>query len=69
MNVMLLIFIITNVELRFEQCVPQLDLELMRKRPQKREDHLIFISFRVKKFTERNTQPKTKKNKKKNFNV
>jgi hypothetical protein len=29
---------------------PQLDLEVRCKRPQKKEDHLIFINFGVKKF-------------------
>jgi hypothetical protein len=29
----------------------QLDLEVMAKDPKKREDHLIFINFGVKKFT------------------
>jgi hypothetical protein len=33
------------------------------KRPKKREDHLIFINFGVKKFILKNTQ------KKKNFEV
>jgi hypothetical protein len=41
----------------------QLDLEVMCKRSKKREDHLIFINFRVKKFIIKNTQ------KKKNFDV
>jgi hypothetical protein len=34
----------------------QLDLEVRCKRPQKREDHLIFINFRVKKFILKNTR-------------
>jgi hypothetical protein len=36
-------------------CV-QLDLELRCKRPKKREDHLIFINFGVKKFIVKNIQ-------------
>jgi hypothetical protein len=36
----------------------QLDLEVRYKRPKKREDHLIFINFRVKKFTVINTPKK-----------
>jgi hypothetical protein len=35
--------------------------KLVSKDPKKREDHLIFINFGVKKFTLKNTQ------KKKNF--
>jgi hypothetical protein len=35
----------------------------MCKRPKKREDHFIFINYRIKKFTIKNTQ------KKKNFDV
>jgi hypothetical protein len=38
----------------------QLDLEVRCKRPKKREDHLIFINFGVKKFTLKNTQKKIK---------
>jgi hypothetical protein len=34
----------------------QFDLEVMCKRPKKREDHLILINFGVKKFTVKNTQ-------------
>jgi hypothetical protein len=41
----------------------QLDLEVKYKRPKKKEDHLIFINFGVKKFTLKNTS------KKKNFDV
>jgi hypothetical protein len=41
----------------------QLDLEVRCKRPKKREDHLIFINFGVKKFTLKNTP------KKENFDV
>jgi hypothetical protein len=36
----------------------KLDLEVRCKRPQKKEDHLIFINFDVKKFTVKNTQKK-----------
>jgi hypothetical protein len=36
----------------------QLDLEVRCERPQKREEHLIFINFGVKKFTLKNTQKK-----------
>jgi hypothetical protein len=36
----------------------QLDLEVRCKRPKKREDHLIFINFGVKKFTVKSTQQK-----------
>jgi hypothetical protein len=36
----------------------QLDLEVMAKDPKKREDHLIFINFGVKKFILKNTQKK-----------
>jgi hypothetical protein len=56
-------FILTNLELKFE-AYAQLDLEVRCKRPRKkREDHLIFINFGVKKFTPKNTP------KKKNFDV
>jgi hypothetical protein len=34
----------------------QLGLEVKCKRPKKKEDHLIFINFGVKKFTLKNTQ-------------
>jgi hypothetical protein len=37
----------------------QLDLEVRCKRPKKREEHLIFIHFGVKKFTLKKT-PKIK---------
>jgi hypothetical protein len=33
----------------------QLDLEVRCKRPKKREDHLIFTNFGVKKFIGKNT--------------
>jgi hypothetical protein len=55
--------IITNMELRFEQCVLNLIWKGVAKDPKKREDYLIFINFGVKKFTIKNTQ------KKKNFDV
>jgi hypothetical protein len=38
-------------------CV-QLDLEVRCKRPKKREDHLVFINFGVKKFIVKNTHKK-----------
>jgi hypothetical protein len=34
----------------------QLDLEVMDKRPNKREDHVIFINFGIKNFIVRITQ-------------
>jgi hypothetical protein len=34
----------------------QLNLEVMCKRPKKREDYLIFVNFGVKKFIVKNTQ-------------
>jgi hypothetical protein len=37
----------------------QLYLEVMCKRSKKREDHLIFINFGVKKFTIPNIKKKT----------
>jgi hypothetical protein len=49
--------IITNMELRFEPCV-QLDFEVRCKRPKKRDDHVIFINFGVKKSIIDNTQKK-----------
>jgi hypothetical protein len=36
----------------------QLDLEVRCKSPKKREEHLIFINFGVKKFTLKNTPRK-----------
>jgi hypothetical protein len=36
----------------------QLDLEVRSKRPKKKKKHLIFINFRVKKFTLNNSQKK-----------
>jgi hypothetical protein len=54
---------ITNLELRFELCVPNLIWKREAKDPEKRKDHLIFITFGVRKSTEENTQ------KKKNFDV
>jgi hypothetical protein len=47
---------ITNLELRFELCVPNLIWKREAKDPKKREDHLIFINFGIKKFTVKNTQ-------------
>jgi hypothetical protein len=41
----------------------QLDLKVRCKRPQKREDHLIFSNFGIKKFTLKSNPPK------KNFDV
>jgi hypothetical protein len=38
-------------------CV-KFDLEVRCKKPKKRKDHLIFINFRVKMFTIKNTQKK-----------
>jgi hypothetical protein len=37
----------------------QLDLEVMCKRPKKRQDHLIFINFGIKKFTIKNIKKGT----------
>jgi hypothetical protein len=48
--------IITSMELRFEPCVRNLIWKWGAKDPKKRDDHLIFINFGVKKFTLRNTQ-------------
>jgi hypothetical protein len=44
------------MELRFEPCVLNLIWKWGAKDPKKREDHLIFISFEVKKFILKNTQ-------------
>jgi hypothetical protein len=38
------------MELRFEPCVLNLIWKWGAKDPKKREDHLIFINFGVKKF-------------------
>jgi hypothetical protein len=51
-------FMITNMELRFEPMCGQLDLELRCKTPKKREDHLIFFNFGIKKFILKSTQKK-----------
>jgi hypothetical protein len=50
--------IITNMELRFGPCALNLIWKWCAKDPKKREDHLIFINFGVKKFTLINTQKK-----------
>jgi hypothetical protein len=57
-------FMITYLELRFELCVPNLIWEREAKDPKKREDHLIFINFGVKKFIVKDIQKK-----KKNFDI
>jgi hypothetical protein len=51
------------MEFRFEPCVLNLIWKWGAKDPKKREDHLIFINFGIKKFTLKNTQ------KKQNFDV
>jgi hypothetical protein len=51
------------MELRFEPCLLNLIWKCFAKDPKKREDHLIFINFGVKKFIVRNTP------KKQNFDV
>jgi hypothetical protein len=51
-------FILTNLELTFEPCILNLIWKCGAKDPQKREDHLIFINFGVKKFIVKNTQKK-----------
>jgi hypothetical protein len=51
--------IITNMELRHESLVPNLIWKWGAKdpkNPKKREDHLIYINFGVKKFIVKNTQ-------------
>jgi hypothetical protein len=53
----------TNLELKFEACMLNFIWKWGAKDPKKREDHLIFINFWIKKFTLKNTQ------KKKNFDV
>jgi hypothetical protein len=55
--------IITNMELRFEPCVLNLIWKWCPKNWKKREDHLIFINFGIKKFRVKNIQ------KKQNFDV
>jgi hypothetical protein len=52
--------ILTNLELGFEPCVLNLIRKWVVKDPQKRKDHLIFINFRVKKFTIKKQPKKTK---------
>jgi hypothetical protein len=44
-------FMLTNLELKFEVCMFNLIWKWGAKDPKKREDHLIFINFGVKKFT------------------
>jgi hypothetical protein len=48
------------MELRFEPCVLNLIWKRGAKDPKKREEHLIFINFGVKKFTQKKTQKKKK---------
>jgi hypothetical protein len=48
--------ILTNLELTFEACMLNLIWKWCAKDPSKREDHLIFINFGIKKFTLKNTQ-------------
>jgi hypothetical protein len=48
--------IIKNMELKFEPCVLNLIWKPCVKDQRKREDHVVFINFGVKKFTIRNTQ-------------
>jgi hypothetical protein len=55
--------ILTNLELKFEACMVNLIWKWGAKDPKKREDHLIFINFGMKKFTLKNTPQK------KNFDV
>jgi hypothetical protein len=50
--------IFTNLELKFEACMLNMIWKWGAKDPKKREDHLIFINFGVKKFTPKNTQKK-----------
>ena len=50
------LLILTNIELRFEQCILNLIWKWCAKDPQKREYHLIFMNFKVKKFTIKTTQ-------------
>jgi hypothetical protein len=49
---------LTNLELNFEACMLNLIWKWGAKDPKKREDHLIFINFGVKKFTLKNTPKK-----------
>jgi hypothetical protein len=55
--------ILTNLELKFEAWMLNLIWKWGAKDLEKREDHLIFINFGVKKFTLKNTPQK------KNFDV
>jgi hypothetical protein len=48
--------ILTNLKLKFEACMLNLIWKWGAKDPKKREDHLIFINFGVKKFALKNTQ-------------
>jgi hypothetical protein len=50
--------ILRNMELRFEPCVLNLIWKWCAKDPKKKEGHLIFINFGVKKFTVKNTENK-----------
>jgi hypothetical protein len=50
--------IFANLELEFEPCMLNSNWKWCAKDPKKREDHLIFINFGVKKFTLKNTQNK-----------
>jgi hypothetical protein len=50
--------ILSNLELKFEACMLNLIWKRGAKDPKKREDHLIFINFGVKKFTLKNTPQK-----------
>jgi hypothetical protein len=52
--------IITNMELKFEACMLNLIWKSGAKDPKKREDHLSFINFGVKKFKLKNTPRKKK---------
>jgi hypothetical protein len=48
--------ILTNLELKFEVCMLNLVWKTGAKDPKKREYHLIFINFGVKKLTLKNIQ-------------
>jgi hypothetical protein len=50
--------IIIDMELRFEPCVLNLIWKKCAKDTKKRDEHLIFINFGVKKFTIKNIQKK-----------
>jgi hypothetical protein len=47
--------ILTNLELTFEPCMLNLIWKRSAKDPKRREDHVFFINFGVKKFTLKNT--------------